>query len=43
MKYTDPGRRLYSDLLLTLFVTGLSVLMGGLYWLFFVKGAEPPF
>ena len=32
----DPGRKVYSDLLLTLFVAGLSVLVGFLYWLFFV-------
>ena len=39
MKYRDPGRRVYSDLLLTLFVAGLSVLIGFLYWLFFVRPA----
>ncbi|HET6569273.1 MAG TPA: hypothetical protein VFG50_14995 [Rhodothermales bacterium] len=37
MKYRDPGRGVYRDLLLTLFVAGLAVLVGFLYWYFFVK------
>jgi hypothetical protein len=33
----DPGRRVYGDLLLTLFVAGLSILVGFLFWLFFIR------
>ncbi len=33
----DPGRRVYSDLLLTLVVAGAAILIGFLYWLFFIS------